>query len=204
MPVTLLNSESREVLRQATEVQYHPEYNGNVHFQNSFHGKLPATDYPKVTVRVSCFPNLSKPVPLTSICLVLHCHVLCLHSSGSWLGVPVLEARQRTPSHTILPFRPRWFARHRDGGKCWYVCISLCFVYCLNPPSILQISQRPWERYSRHRPSHRCGHIRRGQKLYVILFALGCITWPQRRSRILGTSHDSVSSPCRIPLHFRQ
>ncbi|KAH8835477.1 lung seven transmembrane receptor-domain-containing protein [Flagelloscypha sp. PMI_526] len=47
VPVTVLNDHKRENSRQ--EVPFHPEYKGNVHFQNAFNGQLPATDYPKVT-----------------------------------------------------------------------------------------------------------------------------------------------------------
>jgi hypothetical protein len=37
--------------RQAPDgVPYHPTYNGVVLFKNTFDGKLPATDYPKVNV----------------------------------------------------------------------------------------------------------------------------------------------------------
>ncbi|KAG6862135.1 hypothetical protein C0995_004217 [Termitomyces sp. Mi166 len=35
--------------RAATDVPYHPSYTGRVLFQNTFNGKLPASDYPKVT-----------------------------------------------------------------------------------------------------------------------------------------------------------
>ncbi|KAG5353663.1 hypothetical protein C0989_003800 [Termitomyces sp. Mn162] len=44
VPVTV-NSYS---IRAATDVPYHPSYTGSVLFQNTFNGKLPASDYPKV------------------------------------------------------------------------------------------------------------------------------------------------------------
>ena len=47
VPVTVLSSAPRQA---PTDVSYHPAYSGKVLFQNTFEGKLPATDYPKVTV----------------------------------------------------------------------------------------------------------------------------------------------------------
>jgi hypothetical protein len=48
--------------RASTDVPYHPSYSGTVLFKNTFEGKLPATDYPKVNVCFRCFqlviPNL--------------------------------------------------------------------------------------------------------------------------------------------------
>ena len=47
VPITVLQS------RQAsTDVPYHPAYNGTVFFRNKFDGQLPASDYPKVNVRM--------------------------------------------------------------------------------------------------------------------------------------------------------
>lgn len=47
VPVTVMNPTARQV---STDVPYHPTYNGVVFFRNTFDGKLPATDYPKVNV----------------------------------------------------------------------------------------------------------------------------------------------------------
>jgi hypothetical protein len=88
VPVTVLNDHKRENSRQ--EVPFHPEYKGNVHFQNAFNGQLPATDYPKVTV---CFPSpvhLSLPSSQFFV-LVLYCHVLHIHRCCGGMGVPMLE-----------------------------------------------------------------------------------------------------------------
>jgi hypothetical protein len=46
--VTVLSPAPRQA---STDVPSHPTYNGKVLFQNTFDGKLPATDYPKVTVQ---------------------------------------------------------------------------------------------------------------------------------------------------------
>jgi hypothetical protein len=49
VPVTVL-PERRQA---STDVPFHPNYDGTVLFRNTFDGKLPATDYPKVNVRAS-------------------------------------------------------------------------------------------------------------------------------------------------------
>ncbi|KAG6914637.1 hypothetical protein DXG01_016198 [Tephrocybe rancida] len=45
VPVTVVNLPTA---RAPTDVPYHPSYTGHVFFKNTFNGKLPATDYPKV------------------------------------------------------------------------------------------------------------------------------------------------------------
>ncbi|KII94126.1 hypothetical protein PLICRDRAFT_50112 [Plicaturopsis crispa FD-325 SS-3] len=51
VPVTLLSP-----ARQAsTDVPFHPSYKGQILFQNTFAGKLPATDYPKVNFYFAMF-----------------------------------------------------------------------------------------------------------------------------------------------------
>ena len=47
VPITVLSS-SPQTRQDPSEV--HPRYSGAVFFQNTFDGKLPATDYPKVNV----------------------------------------------------------------------------------------------------------------------------------------------------------
>lgn len=49
VPVTVQSS----LARATTDVPYHPSYRGLVLFKNSFDGKLPASDYPKVTVSIT-------------------------------------------------------------------------------------------------------------------------------------------------------
>lgn len=51
VPVTLLSASSRA----ATDVPYRPTYTGNILFQNTFKGKLPATDYPKTKFYLAMF-----------------------------------------------------------------------------------------------------------------------------------------------------
>ncbi|KAF8167666.1 lung seven transmembrane receptor-domain-containing protein [Crassisporium funariophilum] len=45
IPVTVLGSMTR---RADTDIPFHPSYKGTVLFQNTFNGRLPAADYPKV------------------------------------------------------------------------------------------------------------------------------------------------------------
>ncbi|KAH7930405.1 protein PTM1 [Leucogyrophana mollusca] len=52
VPVTVLSPTARQA---PTDVPYHPTYNGVVLFQNTFQGKLPATDYPKVNFYLFMF-----------------------------------------------------------------------------------------------------------------------------------------------------
>lgn len=49
VPVTVMQNSARQ---SQTDVPYHPTYTGTVFFRNTFDGRLPATDYPKVNVSV--------------------------------------------------------------------------------------------------------------------------------------------------------
>ncbi|KAJ3481723.1 hypothetical protein NLI96_g7467 [Meripilus lineatus] len=92
VPVTVLpNSNSA---RQAkTDVPEHPPYYGTVHFHNTFDGKLPATDYPKVNFYFSmfllytlvgagwgwlCYQNLQDLLPIQLSLLI---EILIIHSA---------------------------------------------------------------------------------------------------------------------------
>ncbi|KAG0707496.1 lung seven transmembrane receptor-domain-containing protein [Suillus ampliporus] len=52
VPVTVMNPTARQA---PTDVPSHPTYNGVVLFRNTFDGKLPATDYPKVNFYLTMF-----------------------------------------------------------------------------------------------------------------------------------------------------
>ncbi|KZT02462.1 uncharacterized protein LAESUDRAFT_738744 [Laetiporus sulphureus 93-53] len=52
VPVTVLQNTARQ---DSTDVPYHPTYSGTVFFRNTFDGKLPATDYPKVNFYFAMF-----------------------------------------------------------------------------------------------------------------------------------------------------
>ena len=47
VPVTVMQNSARQA---ETDTPYHPTYTGTVFFRNTFDGRLPATDYPKVNV----------------------------------------------------------------------------------------------------------------------------------------------------------
>ncbi|KDQ63295.1 hypothetical protein JAAARDRAFT_29313 [Jaapia argillacea MUCL 33604] len=51
VPVTVLASNPGE----STDVPFHPNYAGRVYFRNTFQGRLPATDYPKVNFYFAMF-----------------------------------------------------------------------------------------------------------------------------------------------------
>ena len=57
VPITVMDSSSVRVrIRQAeTDVPYHPPYRGVVLFRNTFDGKLPASDYPKLNFYFAMF-----------------------------------------------------------------------------------------------------------------------------------------------------
>ncbi|KAH9950867.1 lung seven transmembrane receptor-domain-containing protein [Amylocystis lapponica] len=52
VPVTVMPNSRRQA---PTDVPYHPTYTGSVLFRNTFDGKLPATDYPKVNFYFAMF-----------------------------------------------------------------------------------------------------------------------------------------------------
>ncbi|CAL1694966.1 unnamed protein product [Somion occarium] len=54
VPVTVLSNSNTE-RQESTDVPYHPTYSGTVLFQNKFHGKLSAADYPKVNFYFAMF-----------------------------------------------------------------------------------------------------------------------------------------------------
>jgi hypothetical protein len=87
VPVTL-QSAARDVL--------HPTYKGTVLFRNTFDGKLPATDYPKVNV---CLSNVFLLVVMYFSFPVLLRDAPCLRSIGGHLGLALLQACTRAPTH---------------------------------------------------------------------------------------------------------
>lgn len=82
----LSNTPSRQT---STDVPYHPAYSGKIFFKNTFDGKLPATDYPKVNVR-NIRPGYCVSNPLTSELVVLSLDVLGVYSPWSLVGLVVL------------------------------------------------------------------------------------------------------------------
>jgi len=93
VPVTVMTP---TVVRQAsTDVPFHPTYNGIVLFRNTFDGKLPATDYPKVDVSSPSY--LRKHTCRHPV--VLSLHVFCICTLWFGLGVYLLQAPYGTPAH---------------------------------------------------------------------------------------------------------
>ena len=85
VPVTVMQNSARQA---ETDIPYHPTYTGTVFFRNTFDGRLPATDYPKVNVRA----NADMLCPrLTSIAQVLLLHVSRVHSGSCRLGLALLQ-----------------------------------------------------------------------------------------------------------------
>ncbi|KZT75008.1 hypothetical protein DAEQUDRAFT_17258 [Daedalea quercina L-15889] len=52
VPVTVMQNSVRQA---STDIPYHPTYTGTVFFRNTFDGRLPATDYPKVNFYFAMF-----------------------------------------------------------------------------------------------------------------------------------------------------
>ncbi|KAI0034184.1 lung seven transmembrane receptor-domain-containing protein, partial [Vararia minispora EC-137] len=80
VPVTVLPA---TVSPRQDQPDAHPHYSGSVLFQNKFNGKLPATDYPKVNVRL-----LSSIMRLfTDLTTVLYGYAIRVHDYGRNLGM---------------------------------------------------------------------------------------------------------------------
>ncbi|THH07355.1 hypothetical protein EW145_g3438 [Phellinidium pouzarii] len=59
VPVTVLTDDSPSRRQADTDVPFHPSYNGVILFQNTFDGKLPASEYPKVNFYFALFLTYS-------------------------------------------------------------------------------------------------------------------------------------------------
>lgn len=94
VPVTVMTPTAT---RQApTDVPFHPTYNGVVLFRNTFDGKLPAGDYPKVNVSFpSYLHNHTCRYPV-----VLPPYVFCIRAIRLSLGVHLLQAPYGTPTYS--------------------------------------------------------------------------------------------------------
>lgn len=94
VPVTVMNPNA--VRQIPTDVPFHPTYDGAVLFKNTFDGKLPAADYPKVNVRSPYYLRghaCKRPA-------VLPRNVFPLHIIWFGLGVQLLQASFGTPSYS--------------------------------------------------------------------------------------------------------
>ncbi|KAG5220058.1 lung seven transmembrane receptor-domain-containing protein [Salix suchowensis] len=81
-----------------TGVPFHPVYEGTILFHNTFEGKLPATDYPKVNVS----PITDRPSEyVILVSLVLFRNAPLVHHTRSRLGLALLPPCQRTTSYAV-------------------------------------------------------------------------------------------------------
>lgn len=98
--VPLTVEPARVTRRQApANSTHHTVYNGTVLFRNTFDGKLPASDYPKVNVCVRG-PYVGSD---SDVCVtVLLLNVPCVLRVGHRMGLALLSERTGSPSHTGL------------------------------------------------------------------------------------------------------
>ena len=125
VPVTVMTPTARQA-------PFHSTYNGVVLFSNTFDGKLPATDYPKVTVSSSSYFHGHTCRPP----IVLPLDVFCICTIWFSLGVCLLQASYGTPTYSgalshqkgilislshvcyaVLFIRADRVSCHRDGSK---------------------------------------------------------------------------------------
>lgn len=94
VPVTVMTPTATR--KATTDVPFHPTYNGVVLFRNTFDGKLPAGDYPKV--------NVSSPSHLHNhtcrYSIVLPPYVFRVCAIWLSLGVYLLQAPYGTSTHS--------------------------------------------------------------------------------------------------------
>ncbi|PCH33992.1 hypothetical protein WOLCODRAFT_112920 [Wolfiporia cocos MD-104 SS10] len=114
VPVTVLQNSARQA---NTDVPYHPTYKGTVFFRNTFDGKLPATDYPKVNFYFAmflvytavacgwawlCYRNLQDLLPIQYYLSSL-LGFLIIEMVANWAYYRYLNAHGRgTPSTVFL------------------------------------------------------------------------------------------------------
>lgn len=92
VPITVLPATSA---RQDVSANPHPSYSGSVFFRNTFDGKLPASDYPKVNVSAQ-FPH--GILRLNAAFVVLLLDVPCVLRARHCVGMALLPERARPPS----------------------------------------------------------------------------------------------------------
>jgi len=115
VPVTVLSAPPRQV---STDVPYHPTYSGKVLFQNTFDGKLPATDYPKVTFYMCmflayvvvgcawgwyCYRNIHDLLPIQYYLSSL-VGFLIIEMVASWAYYRYLNAHGKSTTSTVFLF----------------------------------------------------------------------------------------------------
>ncbi|KAI9570240.1 lung seven transmembrane receptor-domain-containing protein, partial [Boletus coccyginus] len=116
VPVTVMTP---TVARQApTDVPFHPTYNGVVLFRNTFDGKLPATDYPKVDFYLFmffayalfgsawayiCYKHLTELLPIQHYLSGL-IGFLVIEMVANWVYYRYLNAHDKNMASTVFLF----------------------------------------------------------------------------------------------------
>ncbi|KIM88622.1 hypothetical protein PILCRDRAFT_2830 [Piloderma croceum F 1598] len=115
VPVTVLSPAPRQA---STDVPSHPTYKGKVLFQNTFDGKLPATDYPKVTFYLCmflayvvigcawgwyCYRNINDLLPIQYYLSSL-VGFLIIEMVASWAYYRYLNAHGKSTTSTVFLF----------------------------------------------------------------------------------------------------
>jgi len=113
VPVTVLPNAPRQA---PTDVPFHPRYDGTVLFRNTFDGKLPATDYPKVNFYFAmfivyvalaagwgwlCYQNLHDLLPIQHYLSSL-LGFLILEMLANWAYYRYLNAHGRGTASTVF------------------------------------------------------------------------------------------------------
>ena len=127
VPFTLQNDESPETS------DTHAAFKGQIFFHNTFEGKLPASDYPKVNVSVLIYPQTYSEthyfVSSTSRCS-LCTRFSPLPGDGCATGtcricfqfrcVVLRQFKGSAHRVAVLPLWPTWLLDHRDARELGY------------------------------------------------------------------------------------
>ncbi|TCD66492.1 hypothetical protein EIP91_001317 [Steccherinum ochraceum] len=116
VPVTVLSASGTPVRQESTDVPFHPQYSGTVLFQNTFNGKLPATDYPKVNFYFAmfivyavvaagwgwlCYQNLQDLLPIQYYLSSL-LGLVIVEMLGNWAYYRYLNAHGKGTTSTVF------------------------------------------------------------------------------------------------------
>jgi hypothetical protein len=115
VPVTVMTPVARKA---PTDVAFHPTYNGVVLFRNTFDGKLPATDYPKVNFYLFmffayalfgsawayiCYKHLTELLPIQYYLSGL-VGFLVIEMVANWVYYRYLNAHDKNMASTVFLF----------------------------------------------------------------------------------------------------
>ncbi|KAH7886133.1 protein PTM1 [Phlebopus sp. FC_14] len=115
VPVTVITPTARQV---STDVPYHPTYSGVVLFRNTFDGRLPATDYPKVNFYLAmffayaligaawawlCYKHVTELLPIQYYLSSLVAFLI-IEMVANWVYYRYLNAHGRNAASTVFLF----------------------------------------------------------------------------------------------------